>query len=41
MPGKPLIPPKYFSPETSKLRAEVVASKDNVFDYVLEGELPR
>jgi hypothetical protein len=41
MPGKPLIPPKYFLPDTSKLRAEVVAGKDNVFDYVLEGDIPR
>jgi hypothetical protein len=39
MPGKPLIPKKYFSPETSGLKADVVAGKDNVFDFALEGDL--
>jgi len=41
MPGKPLIPTKYFSPDTSGLRAEVVEGKDNVFEFKLEGDLPR
>ncbi len=39
MPGKPLIPKKYFSPDTSELKVEVLAGKDNVFDFALEGEL--
>lgn len=39
MPGKPLIPKKYFSAETSRLKADVVAGKDNVFDFNLEGDL--
>ena len=39
MPGKPLIPKKYFSPDTSKLQVEVLAGEDNVFDFKLEGEL--
>ena len=38
MPGKPLIPKKYFSAETSKLKAEV-KSGSNEFDFVLEGDL--
>ncbi|WP_162271534.1 hypothetical protein [Gemmata sp. SH-PL17] len=39
MPGKPLIPKKYFSPETSRLTADVVAKTDNVFDFPLDGDL--
>jgi len=39
MPGKPLIPKKYFSPDTSGLQVEVIAGKTNVFDFVLEGDL--
>ena len=39
MPGKPLVPKKYFSPDTSALKVEVLSGKDNVFDFVLEGEL--
>lgn len=38
MPGKPLIPKKYFSADTSKLKAEV-KSGSNEFDFVLEGDL--
>jgi len=41
MPGKPLIPQKYFSPDTSGLRVEVLSGKDNVFNFDLEGDLPR
>ena len=33
--GDPLIPRKYFSPETSKLRAEVTADKTNDFTFDL------
>ena len=39
MPGKPLIPKRYFSPDTSGLKEEVLSGKDNVFDFKLEGEL--
>ncbi len=39
MPGKPLLPTKYFSPDTSDLFADVTASGDNVFDFVLVGEV--
>ncbi|AWM39309.1 hypothetical protein GobsT_23870 [Gemmata obscuriglobus] len=39
MPGKPLIPKAYFSPETSRLKADVVAGKNNVFDFDLQGDL--
>jgi hypothetical protein len=39
MPGKPLIPKKYFSPDTSGLKVEVLKGKDNVFDFDLEGEI--
>ena len=39
MPGKPLIPKKYFSPDTSGLKEEVLPGKDNVFDFKLVGEL--
>ena len=39
MPGKPLIPTKYFSPDTSGLKVEVLPGKNNVFDFVLEGPL--
>ena len=38
MPGKPLIPKKYFSADTSKLKAEV-KSGSNTFDFDLEGDL--
>ena len=33
--GDPLIPRKYFSPETSNLSAEVVSGKSNTFDFEL------
>lgn len=33
--GDPLIPRKYFSPESSKLSAEVAAGKSNTFDFEL------
>ena len=39
MPGKPLIPKKYSSPDSSGLKADVVAGADNVFDFTLEGDL--
>ena len=39
MPGKPLIPKNYFSPDSSGLKAEVVAGTDNVFDFKLVGDL--
>ena len=39
MPGKPLIPKKYFSPDSSGLKVEVISRKDNVFDFPLEGNL--
>ena len=39
MPGKPLIPKKYFSPNTSGLKVDVLAGEDNVFDFKLEGDL--
>jgi len=38
-PGKALIPRKYFSPDTSRLKADVIAGKDNVFDFDLEGDV--
>lgn len=34
--GKPLIPEKYFNPDTSGLTANVVKGKDNVVDFDLE-----
>ena len=39
--GKPLIPAKYFGPETSGLTADVVKGKNNVFDFELTGEPPK
>ena len=39
MPGKPLIPKKYFSPDTSGLQVEVKSGTANVFDFTLEGSL--
>jgi hypothetical protein len=41
MPGKPLLPTKYFSVDTSGLTADVKAGTDNVFDFELTGELPK
>ena len=38
--GKSLIPEKYFSATVSGLTAEVVAGKDNEFDFNLEGDVP-
>ena len=32
MPGKPLIPLKYFSPDTSKLQVDVISGTTNVFE---------
>ena len=39
MPGKPLVPKKYFSPDSSGLKVEVVSGTDNVFDFNLEGDV--
>ena len=39
MPGKPLIPKKYFSPDSSGLKVEVIAGTDNAFDFPLDGDL--
>jgi hypothetical protein len=33
--GPPLIPKKYFAPETSGLVREVIQGKKNVFDFEL------
>jgi hypothetical protein len=39
--GRPLIPEKYFNPQTSGLTAVVVEGRHNTFDFALEGDLPR
>lgn len=37
-PPLPLIPPKYFNPDTSTLTAEVKADQDNVIDFPLKSK---
>jgi hypothetical protein len=39
--GKPLIPEKYFTPQTSGLTAVVVAGRHNTFDFPVDGDLPK
>jgi hypothetical protein len=38
--GKPLIPEKYFTAQTSGLTAVVVGRRNNTFDFLVEGEVP-
>ncbi|MDZ4689060.1 MAG: hypothetical protein SH850_28630 [Planctomycetaceae bacterium] len=38
--GEPLIPMKYFSPETSELQADVVKSRSDL-DFELTGDAPK
>ena len=41
LPGRPLIPLKYFDPKTSQLKVEVKAGTNNVFDFDLQGDVPK